>query len=226
MSWSVNRRAGRAVALHLQGAAAEKRELLEMLGIVEPGGHDVLSDDHRSYHLEPLTPAFSPNAPEIEDPEPKRGFTTPPGLAELTPTRKTVSRERQTEPSSHGSWAGRRWHSLRGEPACRECADFQNAKQRDYKARRAEKEGRVYTPRAVPADGESTCGTERGWSRHRRRGEECEPCHRAALAAGLERKRRRRRTKWKAAELAGSPDVPVVHVPGQLDLISGEERSA
>lgn len=226
MNWSINRLAGRAVALHLQGDVTEKRELLEMLGIVDPGGSVVLPDDRRSYHLEPINDAYVEADPEVVVRESRRGFTTPPGLANLPPTPKKTA-EPRPEPA-HGSWAGRRFHQKLGEPQCRECADFLNAWRRSNNRKRAEQAGRVFAepPKARDLSEGSVCGTERGWSRHRRRGEDCDACHEAYRRTARERGRRtRRKEKWSAEQLAGDPQQPVVHVPGQLNL-DGEEESA
>lgn len=203
VTWSVNRLAGRAVALHLRGDVGEKRELLEMLGVVDPGGHVVLPDDRRSYHLEPINDAFGDVEGEgaVEVREPRRGFTTPPGLANLPPVEKK-KREPRREPASHGSWSGRRFHTGRGEPQCRECADFYNAWRRSYNQKRAQKEGRPYTPAVARDTSEgSVCGTERGWSRHRRRGEDCDACHEAYRVTARERGRRTRRDKRRTASI-------------------------
>lgn len=63
-SWSVNQRAARAVAIHGGGSPADRRHLLELLGLIEPGGRRVLPDDTRPLRLSfdsgTIAPSSSP----------------------------------------------------------------------------------------------------------------------------------------------------------------------
>lgn len=67
MTWSVNQLAARAIALHVPDPG-EARDLLEMCGLIAPGGRTVLPDDDR------VIPLRNPDAPPgAKDPHGRRG---------------------------------------------------------------------------------------------------------------------------------------------------------
>jgi hypothetical protein len=72
--------------------AADARELLEMCGLIEPGGHEILPDDTTTYSVGfgttiPGTKSANPTSPLAFADHGRRpeGMTTPPGLAALPP---------------------------------------------------------------------------------------------------------------------------------------------
>lgn len=155
--WSVNRLAALAVAMHAGGTVAERRELLEALGLVEPGGRTVTPDDTKVHALVDVTTVAAgrdadPISPRAFAEHGRRpaGMTTPPGLANLPP----IVQQPKPEP-----------------------------KQRPVK-RRSPGEGKPQKSRATKPPREvPECGSYKAYRRHKRRGEDVdEPCTQAARA--------------------------------------------
>lgn len=150
-TWSVNRLAARAVALHTRDQEPddllfhdEARQLLEMLGLVEPGGREILPDDIRPNVMVDLGKAPGGKNPDASSPlafadhgRRPEGMTTPPGLRDLpplpapsTPKRRrppaksvtppvaapVAARPRGKRPIPHGKPAGYFAHTRRKEP--------------------------------------------------------------------------------------------------------------
>ena len=67
MTWSINQLAARAIALHVTDTE-DARELLEMCGLIAPGGRTVLPDDER---VIAVTNVDAP--PGAKDPNGRRG---------------------------------------------------------------------------------------------------------------------------------------------------------
>lgn len=182
--WSINLQATAAVRRHAT-SDADRRELLEMIGLLQPGGRVLSHDDVAAYELSgPAGRAIGNTdarpAREV-DLAPGKGTTTPPGLANLpelppppakAPRAKATPRTRATTTSRTakcGQPGGAAAHRRRKEKACDACREQETASRRD-------RQGGSSGPRRV-----ATCGEYGGAQAHRRRGEKlCDPCQEAS----------------------------------------------
>lgn len=168
-TWSVNRLAARAVALHTRDQEPddllfhdEARQLLEMLGLVEPGGREILPDDTRPNVMVDLGKAPGGKNPDASSPlafadhgRRPEGMTTPPGLATLSPLPAPAPRTKK-------------------KPAAKASTPARTRKPRPYVPVPTEKR-----KRAAIAE----CGTTGGYARHVRLKEPvCTPCREAKNA--------------------------------------------
>lgn len=155
--WSVNRMAAQTVC-RMACDVAEARTLLELLGIVEPGGRELLPHDTAVYTLSDVGKApggktANPSTPLAFADHGRRpeGMTTPPGLANLPPLPEPASR-----------------------PARKKTTPKRTATTRTPRTPRQSKPTR--TPRVL-----QPCGTVTAYRRHKNRGEDpCAPCTDAA----------------------------------------------
>lgn len=124
-SWSVNRRAAKAIALNARDSE-EARLFLDMLGLVEgPQGREILPDDPRNYDTAFLgaVPAADPESSPIalsKKAERGDGMTTPSGLRQLPDTAAAkeapaTPRGGQLKPINHGTPGGLKAHERRGD---------------------------------------------------------------------------------------------------------------
>lgn len=157
MNTSINRRAARAVAMYAGGAPQERRELLEAIGVVAPGGREVLPDvkmflDESALiaDFNPLnfddTPSASARAMDLsstilaKQAGPCKGSTAPPGLwnppdGARSPSRPTPAGPKprgarpqcQKQPIKHGTEQGYRAHFRHGEEMCDPCRQANRA---------------------------------------------------------------------------------------------------
>lgn len=183
-TWSVNHRAALAVAVHAGGTAAERHELLEILGLVDgPHGRELLPDDTRP--IEVATIMVSPAAEETAvraAPSPARASSAPAGLRLLPAVEKQRPRSAKS-PARCGTLAGYSAHRNRGEQACEACREARS--KYDSARRGTRKNAKV-----------ARCGTRSGWAAHQRSGTPiCQPCREANTAYQNARDERLRRER-------------------------------
>jgi hypothetical protein len=195
---SRNRAAARTIVTAVQdgllpdlGAA---RDIMEALGLVAPGGTEILPDPHDlmvgpgEVEFRPL-PRADISGPDLREPPVDRRFV-PEGL------RNYSARKPPTERPRCGSPNGYRDHLAAGENACLPCADAWRDKRAEERAAKP-KTGKPGQPRK-----EIEHGTERGHAMHRRRGIPlCDDCR----AAEKEARRIRKERKVAAGELPAPP---------------------
>lgn len=183
--WSVNRLAARAVAL-LELPVAERRELLDALGLIDPTGHAVAPDDRSEYDLGNRFVGFDDEysrgklaAKFGEAPPLRDNPALPVGLRNLPPGSLVKAVRARTAYPTCGTIAGASGHKRRGEALCGECLEARRA----YNRARRVRKGRTLAP----------CGTATAAARHKRNGEPVdEACRAAANASRAEYKRRAR----------------------------------
>lgn len=200
--WSLNHLAAQAVAVHGGGPPSERRELLEMLGLVSEDGQ-ITPDDTRNIDIHPVgdTTVLDRVGPRVQEVFDRSNV--PPGLRNLQPLpveprRITPSsvEPRETRPRNAvakcGTLGGRARHMRLKERLCQPCKDAQNAYQREYKKRKNAAKAKVTPIRPAPVRKRKTpkirvnpnlpprpetCGTIAGRSNHLRRGQKmCLAC--------------------------------------------------
>lgn len=160
-TWSVNRLAARAVAVHAGGTPADRLELLEALGLIAGDDRrEILPDDTRPNVMADVGKAPGGKDPDALNPlafaehgRRPEGMTTPPGLRDLPPLPVAPVRARKKPPAP--------------KPA------------------RQRKPGPAVTaaPRERKRAAVAVCGTTGGYARHKRLGEPvCDSCRDAKNA--------------------------------------------
>lgn len=203
-TWLASLPAAKAVVLRedipLTGPLG-RRELAEMLGLVAPGGREVLPDDVRNYDVESAQPVkVSPHRAAVTEPPARpEECTTPAGLRNLAPIHETAApgrtkapakpRKRGPRPSralpegqrkpariaACGTVSGGRRHTRLNEPWCDACREARNTYDRQRHARKKAAAG--------PQRSRVQCGTFGGYSKHKRDGQDpCDPCRHAMRA--------------------------------------------
>lgn len=177
MTWSVNRLAARAVALHAPGTPAERLEVLMMLGLVAPD-RTIKPDEPQRIELSELNDAGSVDRVKVTVREPNMDRSlVPPGLRDLLPHEKQPKRKTD-ETDACGTLTGHTRHIRYGEEVCRECKNARN----EYAKARRRSRARTANPdgadgSVTPVDRPGKCGTVAGRSVHIRAGERvCRPC--------------------------------------------------
>lgn len=197
----LNHLLAKGIALHAPGSPAEKRELLEILGLIEPGGSVVLPDDDADYSdLANVSDAKIVQRDDIRVSNARFKHLVPEGLRELPPEPVEKpgpqgGRPRKPESQIHGSHGGRRRHQQAGEPLCDECRAFAVTYQRERRAAKAAREAAAVEAAGgkKPPRVRKSCGTTTGATLHRRNGEiTCDPCKVADNLANASRYTRRK----------------------------------
>jgi hypothetical protein len=239
--WSANRQAAKAVALHAGGTPSERRELLDMLGLVGEDG-DIAPDDGRWNEVTPIIGGGpeGDNTPHAF----ARMFTDPPaprhlvpeGLRELPeqpaddPAARKRDRSRQyssgghrerepkparvREPARCGTRYGAVRHRRLGEKACEECLQAE----RDYRNQR----NMITKGRPVRHRKPVVCGTTQGRKKHiREKTPICQACREASNAYSRELY-----AKTVAARKAAGLDKfgPPTHDPERCGTLRGVKR--
>lgn len=210
-SFHFNTKAAKGVALAEHLPASVRRELLEIVGLIDES-RELLPDDTKVYELgDP-----GPSSPRDSNPIGPLSFadhgrrpanmTTPVGLATLTPIseqpvpkpRKVRERKPPKPPkvAKCGTYSGYSKHRRMKTEPCNECILAAQQYRRDYMSR-YRTDGRE-----PPRKRRSVCGTTGGWSRHKRLKEKaCRACLDAKNAYWRVRNANRR----TAAVAAGVP---------------------
>lgn len=136
--WFVNRQAANTVYRKAL-SEADKQDLYEMCGLVEPGAHRLLPDDTKVYSLSDVGKAPGAKDPDAQTPlafadhgRRPAGMTTPPGLANLPPIEVVPPKPARELPPC-GTRRRYNAHKKAGEE-CAECRDANNTYFRDYQA--------------------------------------------------------------------------------------------
>ncbi|TFV90419.1 hypothetical protein [Blastococcus sp. CT_GayMR16] len=175
-STTTNERAAATICRHATDLA-EARELLEICGIVEPGGSEILPDQTGGIRVPSIGRMANMDGPPpspVDPDEPRaRHLTTPPGLRVLPPLSAAPAVRKPPKPK---------------KAADRDAAD-DGVRQH---GRRTEAKPRADVPRRQRA-AVAVCGSTGGYARHKRLKESiCDPCREAKNAYWRERDAARR----------------------------------
>jgi hypothetical protein len=229
--WSANRRAAKAVALLAGGTPSERRELLDMLGLIGDDG-DITPDDDRwnavisigggADNGNSAPRAFAhmftdPPVPRHLVPQGLRELQAP---AEISAARNRDGSEREPKPAGVrktarcGTRAGAVRHRRLGEKVCEECLQSE----RDYRNGR----NTITTGRPTKRRKSVQCGTPQGRKKHvRDKTPICPPCKDAYNADN----RRRYAERVAARKVAGLNGLGApTHDPERCGTLRGAKR--
>jgi hypothetical protein len=238
---SRNRTAAKTVALAVDSGllpdAATAREIMEALGLIEPGGRNILPDP-RDLLVDPSADDFLPMGrgdpgAEVKEPPLDRRFV-PAGLRELgpkrasdkirpTPTPRPVAKPRAANGAivrdTCGTPRGYRVHLRLHEKTCDAC-----------RAAEVLRKKREHEPESVgrPRTKEIEHGTYSGYTKERRRGmEHCRPCLDAANARRSRNKvEQRKRARWARERRPANPDQIVYDLTRQFENWLADSQAA
>jgi hypothetical protein len=194
-----SRLAARAVALYEEIPLAERKELLDMLGLLDDDGQLIELPVLMVTSPRPL--AESNEVKLVNREVPWDRSTVPPGLRDLPPpaleskSRQRAKVQRSDCGDKRGTLTGRRRHQANGTPVCKECAEAYATWQREWKAK--------------GGSGTEPCGDKRGTvdgvARHKQwRSKMCPDCAKVAQEANRLRRAEKRK---EPITLPGRPET-------------------
>lgn len=147
MRVSLNKAAAVVVARRTGLSVADRRTILEALGIIEPGGHEILPDDTRlntQADLNRMQPRARGNVQELGPVG--AGSSAPAGLRASSSAPRDTPRPPRKRPSQAtgkprkvaqcGTISGHRRHAKLGEAPCDPCRLERNRQNRIWEANR------------------------------------------------------------------------------------------